>query len=97
VAAGDAIQKSKNLQDLHRKYLERVQSARSSALLAKIVNCLFDIPAMTISITMRELDISYNSTKNNIQKLIDLKILKIGPDSHPQWYYAEEIMRIGSE
>jgi hypothetical protein len=52
---------------------------------------------MTISITMRELDISYNSTKNNIQKLIDLKILKIGPDSHPQWYYAEEIMRIGSE
>lgn len=96
-AATDGVTKSTALHDLHRNHLQRVQSARSSALLAKIVNSLFAIPATTISHVMRELNISYNSAKNNIQKLLDLRIIEKGEEGRPQWYYAPEVIMISSE
>lgn len=96
-AANDALLKSTELQDLHRNYLGRVQSARSSALLAKIINGLFDIPAMTIPHVMKDLNISYNSAKNNIQKLVELGLIVEGANSRPQWYLAHEIIRITFE
>jgi Fic family protein len=96
-AATAGVTKSTQLHDLHRNHLQRVQSARSSALLAKIVESLFAVPATTISHVMRDLDISYNSAKNNIQKLLDLKIIAKGEEGRPQWYYAPEVIMISIE
>jgi hypothetical protein len=59
---------------------------------------LFDIPAITIPHAMAELKITYNSAKNNIQRLVDLEILASRPVTgrplRPQWFFANEIMRI---
>jgi hypothetical protein len=58
---------------------------------------LFDIPAITIPHAMTELKITYNSAKNNIQRLIDLEIIQpraLASPSRPQWFFADEIMRI---
>lgn len=97
-SAKDGINKASKLQELRIRHLATVQSARSSALLAKIVENLFDIPATTIPHVMRWLGISYNSAKNNIQKLVELKIISAGdPDRRPQWYYADEIIDISFE
>jgi Fic family protein len=97
-AATDAIKKATDLLALHKKYQDRVQAARSSALLAKIVNQLFDVPATTVSHATSELKISYNSAKNNIQRLVELKILEEGDEGgRPQWYYAPEIIALSFE
>jgi Fic family protein len=93
-SARDAIQKATALQELHKQYLAMVQSARSSALLAKLVDELFNIPATTIPFAMRELGISYNSAKNNIKKLLELGIIVAGDSDRPQWFYASKIIDI---
>ena len=75
VTCQDAIKKASALQKLHMHYRERVQEARSSALLAKLVDDLFNAPATTVPYAMKTLEISYNSAKGNIQRLVELGIL----------------------
>jgi len=94
-----AMKKSHALQDLHRNYFSKIQSARSSALLGSLVDELFNIPAITIPHAMAKMKITYNSAKNNIQRLIDLEIISPHPiggswPARPQWFFADEIMKI---
>jgi Fic family protein len=96
-SARDGIRKARALQTLQKAYLEKVQTARSSALLAKLVNDLFLIPAVNIRSAMSTLDVSFNSAKNNIRKLEELGILERGPERRPQWFYARKIIAIGFE
>jgi Fic family protein len=93
-AARDAIRKSHALQDLHKQYVGKVQAARSSALLAKLINSLFNVPAVTIPIAKDELQITFNSAKNNIKKLVELEILEAGPPGRPQWFFAPKIIEL---
>lgn len=97
VSSHNASKKAHELQDLHRQYMANIRSARSSALLAKVVDSLFEVPAMTVPHAANVLKISYNSAKNNVKKLVDLQILS--PDVHderPQWFFASEIIRIAN-
>lgn len=94
-AARNAIAKSHALQDLRRNFMERIRTARSSGLLARAVDSLFEIPAITVPHAQRELKISYNSAKNNLKKLLDLKIIIQGDEKgRPLWFYAPDIIRI---
>ena len=94
VASENAIRKAHAIQDLHKNYMEQIRSARSSALLAQIVNSLFAIPAITIPNAAQDLNITYNAAKNHIQRLVDLGILKMDTrDERPQWFFATQIIR----
>lgn len=93
VSARNGIKRANELLSLHKKYMQQVQSVRSSGLLAKLINSLFIAPATTIPHAAAELGISYNAAKNNIQKLVDLRI--VTPDIHeerPQWFFGQEII-----
>ena len=93
VTCRDAIKKACALQELHGQYRERVQEARSSALLAKLIDHLFNAPATTIPYAMKTLEISYNSAKANIKRLEELGIITEQPRSHhPKWFFATEII-----
>lgn len=96
-SCADGIKKAQALQDLHRDYLQRVQTARSSALLGKLVDDLFNIPATTIRHTQHLLDISYNAAKNNIDRLIEAGILQ--PEQNPgrpAWFIATGIVAVSN-
>ncbi|HKX65054.1 MAG TPA: hypothetical protein VJM78_07065, partial [Rhizomicrobium sp.] len=91
--ARNGIKRANALLALHKKYMEQVQSVRSSGLLAKLINSLFASPATTIPHAVKELGISYNAAKNNIQKLVDLRILTPEiEDERPQWFFGLEII-----
>ncbi len=92
-SAKNGTKKANALLALHRSYMQKVQAVRSSGLLAKLINSLFVAPATTIPYAVKETDISYNAAKNNIQKLVDLRILSpdMGGD-RPQWFFAAEII-----
>lgn len=93
-----AIKKVKALQELRQNYLTRVQSARTSGLLAKLIDALFDVPATTIPYAARDIGTSYNAAKNNINKLVELGIVVNLPISDStKWYFAEEIMSIAND
>jgi Fic family protein len=93
-SAHSGIRKANALRELRRTYMERVQSVRSSALLAKIIDRLFAAAATTIPIVANDLGISYNAAKNNIQRLIELRVLApdIASDERPQWFYSWDII-----
>jgi Fic family protein len=95
VSCRDAIAKAHALQDLQRRYRERIQSARSSALLGRLVDTLFEIPAITVPYAAVHLDVTYHAAQNNIQRLVDLKILYEQHDiRRPKWYFANEIVAV---
>jgi Fic family protein len=89
----DAINKAQKLQDLHASYHRMIQQARSSALLGKIIDILFESPAITIPFLTKRLNISYNASKNNIRKLIKHDILTPATrELRPAHWVATEII-----
>jgi Fic family protein len=96
-SCAEGIKKAHALQDLHRDYLQRVQTARSSALLGKLIDELFNIPAMTIRHAQKHLGISYNAAKNNIDRLVEVGILRLDKRlGRPAWFLAVEIVALSN-
>lgn len=94
-ASRNAIAKAQALQELRDKYLAKIRTARTSALLAKVIDAMFEIPAITIPIAESELGVTYNSAKKHLQKLVEFGFIRpAGGDRRPQWFHAHEIMEI---
>jgi Fic family protein len=93
-ACKDAIAKTQALRNLHRVYSQKIQTARSSALLARIIDVLFEHPAITIPYAAERLGLSYNATKNNVERLIGHEIVRAGADERPKFFFADEIIEI---
>lgn len=91
----DAIEKARALQDLREQYRDKVQRARSSALLGRLIDLLFEHPAITIPYAADKLQITYNAAKNNIERLMDDKILRAGADEQrPKFFFADAVIEI---
>lgn len=89
----DAIERAQSLQALQKKYYGDIQKARSSALLGRLIDLLFEHPAITVPYAAERLQISYNAAKNNISRLIEAKILRpSSSDSRPMVFVAAEIV-----
>ncbi len=72
----DAVRRSTRLLNLWQQYRDKMQAARSSALLLQLVDELFAFPAVTITYAQRQLGVTYRSAQLNVQKLVDAGILK---------------------
>lgn len=80
--------------DLHRKF----QSARSSALLLKLVDSLFALPAITIATATKELGVSPASASALIRKLEEAGVLReITGRTRDRIYVARPILQVVSE
>ncbi|HVX85077.1 MAG TPA: Fic family protein [Phycisphaerae bacterium] len=72
----DAVSRAAHLMQIRAKYYSRVQSARSSALLPKLIDQLFLNPAITTKRAGQALRITPASAQSLIDKLIKAKILR---------------------
>jgi Fic family protein len=72
----DAVKRSNRLFDLRLEYHRKLQSARSSALLVRLVDELFAYPAITINHAAKSLDVTPRAAQLNVDRLIDQGILK---------------------
>lgn len=89
----DAVTKAAQLQDMQAEYHRRIQRARSSVLLGKIIDLLFEHPAITIPNASERLGIAYNAAKNNLDRLVEHQILRPGAENiRPKYYLATEII-----
>lgn len=94
-SALEAMSKVKKLQDLQKEYYNRIQQARSSALLGRIIDRLFEHPALSVPYVANILEISYNAAKNNVERLIQLGILHEAEFYHfPKAYVGKDIINI---
>jgi Fic family protein len=90
----DAIAKAQALQDLQAKYRAKIQQARSSALLAKIIDMIFESPAVTIPYVAGRLGISYNSVKKHVSRLKADEILFDSDYGRPRVWFAKDVIEI---
>lgn len=89
----DAITKAQSLQMLQKNYYGKIQKARSSALLGRLIDLLFEHPAITVPYAAERLQISYNAAKNNINRLVEAQVLRpSGGDSRPMMFVAADIV-----
>jgi len=98
VQSRDATERAKRLQDLQGAWRAAVTSARSSALLVRLVDHLFSAPVLTIPRAQGLLGVTYPAARANIDKLVQAGILEpFGTQTYGRKYWAPEILRaIGS-
>lgn len=71
----DAIRRTKALLDLRQKYRMQFESARSSALLLKLVDGLLEAPVLTIPQAAKRLKVTHRAATLNVLKLVGAGVL----------------------
>lgn len=74
--SSDAVKRANLLLNLRQRYREKMQSARSSALLLQMVDDLFSTPALDVSSASKRLNVTPRAAQLNVDKLIKSGILK---------------------
>jgi Fic family protein len=93
VAAVESLQKLDELAQLRQQYHQRLQSARNSALLLKLVDQLFMRPIIRVSDAAKIMGVTYPAASGSIQKLMDAKILaEMKPRKMPARFIARKIL-----
>lgn len=91
----DAIQRTRNLQALQAEYREAIQRARSSALLTRLVDRLFESPAITVSRAAELLGVTFAAAQRNVSKLVERGILQeITGQERNRVYVAKKILNL---
>jgi len=90
----DAVQRSRRLQELRNGYRSTVATARSSGLLGRLVDALFETPALTIPRAQALLGITHRAARLNVEKLIEAGMLQEVPTAGRQrLFLADEVLR----
>lgn len=89
----DAIHRIDRVLNLWETYRERVTSSRSSSLLGKLVDRLFDVPMITVPNAAKLLGVTQRAAGLNIQRLIAADILaEITGRTRNRLYVAKGIL-----
>jgi len=91
----DAIRRSGRLLDLRQKYRRKLEAARAPGLSLRIVDQLFEAPAMSVARAAKILDVTPRSAQLTIAKLVDAGILEEATGrKRDRVFVAREILRI---
>lgn len=93
--AADAADRAQRLQALREDMRGRVLGTRSSALPGRLVDELFDIPAITITKAARLLGVTHRTARLTVAKLVDAGVLiEVGDRSRNKLFLAEEVLKV---
>ncbi len=96
VQAEDAIRRCDGLRKLKREMLKRVEN-KETVRTHRIIDDLFRNPVVRIAWLSRKLGVAYPTAKDDIERLVELKILSPIPDIKPKAYFAPEIFGVAYE
>lgn len=92
--AGLDLERARRLEALHKKYIESVTSARRSILLKKLIDHVFERPAVTVSLAAGALGVSYTAAQRHVATLVEHGVLRpLGRDRYDKLYIAEGVLR----
>jgi Fic family protein len=93
VQADDVVRRAHDMQQLREDYRDRVATARSSGLLARLVDALFETPALTINRARDVLGVTHRTAALTVAKLVEIGILVEVPTARRQrLFLAREII-----
>jgi Fic family protein len=85
----------KDLMALKAKYESQFKVTRRSALLLKAIDMAFEFPIFSIPEVARRLETTYRGAKQNVDKLVEAKIVKeLEVRRQPKLYAATEVLDV---
>lgn len=72
----DVVARARRLTELRQAYRDRLQVSRSPALVLKLVDALFERPAISVTDAKEMLGVTYRAASLNVQKLVDAGIVR---------------------
>lgn len=91
--AQDALERARRLHELREAMRASVTTARSSGLLPRLVDALFDVPVLTIPRAREILAVTHRAASMNIDKLLAAGIIVEVPTGHrPRTFIAPAII-----
>jgi Fic family protein len=95
VQAGDVLRRARALQRLHERYRSQVTGARSSSLLPRLVDAVFENPAVTINGVQEILGVTHRAATLNVEKLVDEGVLvEVSRSGRTRRFLAQEIIAV---
>jgi Fic family protein len=89
----DAIRTANRLSDLREAFHTRLQTSRVTGLRHKLVDALFNTPALTIPQAARMCGVTYRSAQQNVERLVDARILReVTGQKRSRVFIADEII-----
>lgn len=88
------IGKIRSLQALRADFDQRIQRARSSVLLGKLIDLFFESPVVTVPRAARKLGISYNAAKNNLERLAQAQVVTPAALGGRNYWIARDILNV---
>lgn len=92
--AMDAVGRARRLFDLRQEYIEAVRTARASALLTKLIENLFDRPAVSIAMVRQWLGVTAATAQKHVDRLVQAGILEeVTGRQRYRYYLAKGIVQ----
>lgn len=96
--ARDALGRARRLHGLRERMRGEVATTKASALPARLVDALFDVPVLTIPRARDLLTVTHRAATVHIERLVALGILtEIDHGRRPRTFIAPDILRIAGE
>jgi Fic family protein len=92
--ANDSIKRCHALKKLQDEYTEKIRRECDGPRIYSIVNGLFTSPLCTIPSIQSAYKVSYQTSKGDLEKLVECGILREMQDSYPRLFYAPQITEI---
>lgn len=93
--AKDVLRRAHALQALRNDYRTRVTGVRSSSLLPKLVDALFEIPAVTIGSVQDILGVTHRAASVHIEKLIEEGlVVEVSRSGRTRRFVAKRILQV---
>lgn len=94
----DAINRAKRLQNMQHQWRQQVTYARSSALLLRLIDSLFESPVLSIPRARDLLGVTYRSAQLNVQRLVEAGILRpFNENSYGKVFVADAVLQVLAE
>ncbi|MQA13379.1 MAG: Fic family protein [Pseudonocardiaceae bacterium] len=93
--ARDVLRRARALRELRDDYRSRVTGVRSSSLLPRLVDALFETPALTINSARDVLSVTHRAATLNIEKLVEIGLLvEVAPTGRQRRFLADGVVRV---
>lgn len=96
VQSRDATSRAKRLQDLQARWRDQLTGKRASTLGISLADKLFTYPIVDVPFVAQTLDVTYQSAKNTVGRLVEAGILQELPKltgSSMRIFWAPEVIR----
>jgi len=91
--ARDAVKRANRLHELRAELRARVLTPRTSAAMPRLIDALFETPAMTINRARKILGVTHRAASSNIERLVAAGILhEVAPSGRTRLFLAPELL-----